>query len=210
MPTNVSFEPAIDMTLEELNKIERKTSKCRVPNFSRNFTSDHTFSDISCFPVLNISVSHVITSANIAVCRLYLVRHDYTWVRHDYTWFDMTIPGQTWRTFSAFSFVRYYPFLFWKTKKKSFFISSNFQRKFQVLSRVLFLEYKTRDKQENFIRYKKWANLRFFVSSGGGRCWGLGGFVWGWGCRTTFHTCFFEGTFFCFFLQIFSIPCIEK
>ena len=45
------------------------------------------FSDISCFPVLNISVSHLITSANIAVCRLYLVIHDCTWS-------DMTIPGQ--------------------------------------------------------------------------------------------------------------------
>ena len=65
--------------------------------------------DTSCFPALCISISPVITSANIADCRLYLIqswlyliRHNYTWVRRDstwvridYTWLDMNIPGQT-------------------------------------------------------------------------------------------------------------------
>ena len=65
-------------------------------------------------------------------------RHDYTWsdmtvpaqtwlylARHGYTWSEMTIPGQTWRILLEknyfFSFVRNYPFLFWKTKTKRFY-----------------------------------------------------------------------------------------
>ena len=78
--------------------INMSRKKSPVPIFLTISRLTIQLSDTSCFPVLCISVSHVITSA---VCRLYLSqtwlylnRHEYTWVRHDFTWSDMTVPSQ--------------------------------------------------------------------------------------------------------------------